>query len=211
MNTSFLNTFHIHRRDMLLKTVAVFLLSLIALLAGCCHCKVARRAPRVVNSPSGIESLIQSRVGKEIFIRHFSVSNAAALPSKIQEHTITFDPKLEGAAPVLITIVTDSSGTVLNSEALDEIPEWKNAPTACAFVVSLQQAIDIALGSGFPPGIKQWKTEFVFDRGGSHYVWRVSTTFSESQGTNGYRGRGSFLFISPLDGTILRKDDWNVM
>ncbi len=107
-----------------------------------------------------------------------------------------------------ISFLVDSTGKVLSDQKIIGIPNCKNGD--CDFNIDEDKAIQIAESNGLEKGIKNWKTDFVWDDKYEKYVWKIISTASQSQGSEGYRGSGSEILIDANNGKVLDSNMWHV-
>ncbi len=99
-------------------------------------------------------------------------------------------------------------GNLVGGQKISGIPDCTNGD--CDYSIDESKAKQIAEAQGLEKGIKNWKTDFVWNDKYENYVWKIISTSSESQGSEGYRGSGKEMLIDANNGKVLESNSWHV-
>ena len=152
---------------------------------------------------------IISKTGEEFFHNNFSLNMADSKELK-DKYLMKYNFKMDGKPYINkeISFMVDSLGSLPAGQNISGIPNCINGN--CDFSVDASKAKQIAEEQGLEKGIKDWKADFVWNDKYENYVWKVISTSSESQGTNGYRGSGNEMIIDANNGKVLESNSWYV-
>ena len=166
-----------------------------------------------INIPDNIieesNQFIISKTGEEFFNKNISLNESKT--AKLDNgYKMIYDFRISGKEYVNeeISFMVDSLGNILDEEEIKGIPDCKN--NNCDFSIDESGAKQIAEKNNFEKGIKDWKTDFVWNEEYSKYVWAIQSTTFEDNGTQGYRGGGEVIFIDASTGEVLGTKGWRV-
>ncbi len=174
-----------------------------------CRCGVEQETNIPANIVKKSNQQIISKTGEDFFHNYFSL-NIADSKEVDSKYLMKYNFKIDGKPFVdkEISFVVDSLGNLADGQKLSGIPNCVN--NACDYSVDETKAKQIADEQGLEKGIKNWKSDFVWNDKYENYVWEIISTSSESQGSNGYRGSGNEMIIDANNGKILESNSWHV-
>jgi hypothetical protein len=85
-----------------------------------------------------------------------------------------------------------------------------NFPEQCDFNIDEQKARQLAEEYALNPGIRDWKTGFVWDYKLERYVWKIISTLTELGEGDHYKATGQEVVIDPNTGEIIAFNDWRI-
>ena len=187
--------------------LSLFLLSLIALISCRCSADEDMKIPFSIVEKSNQK--IISKTGEDFFHNNYYL-NIADSKEVNGKYLMKYSFKIDGKPYVNkeISFLVDSLGNLAAGQKLSGIPNCAN--NACDYSVDETKAKQIAEKEGLEKGIKDWKSDFVWNDKYENYVWKIISTSSESQGSNGYRGSGNEMIIDANSGKVLESNDWHV-
>lgn len=109
-----------------------------------------------------------------------------------------------------ITFMVDTTGSVLKNLEISGIPEVKKHPEQCEFNLRKDQAVDIAIAEELPEGVGEWQVSFRWSAEFKRYVWHILTTISEMGSGDNYKAKGEEIILSPANGDIIARREWNI-
>jgi hypothetical protein len=152
---------------------------------------------------------IISKTGEEFFDKNISFNENKTV--KLDNgYKMVYDFMIPGKEYVNeeISFMIDSLGNILKEEGIKGIPDCIN--NNCDFSIDESDAKQIALKNNFEKGIKDWKTDFVWNEEHGKYAWAIQSTTFEDEGAQGYRGGGEVIFIDASTGEVLGTKGWRV-
>lgn len=109
-----------------------------------------------------------------------------------------------------IRFTTDSLGNVLEQYEVVGIPDCIINPDDCDFVVDETVVRQIADQNNLAKGIRNWKTDFLWNNSYNKYVWEIISTTKESKNEDYYRAEGEKIIIDANNASVLSKDNWKI-
>ncbi len=187
----------------------ILLLLIFPILIIGCSCGVEQETNIPANVIKKSNQRIISKTGEDFFKNNFSL-NMADSKKFDSKYLMMYNFKMDGKPFVYkeISFMVDSLGELPAGQKIAGIPNCANGD--CDYSVDESKAKQIAEGHGLEKGIKDWKSEFVWNDKYENYVWEVISTSSESQGSNGYRGSGNEMIIDANNGKVLESNSWHV-
>jgi hypothetical protein len=188
------------------------LIILAAIFQFSCQCD---KIQKVNGIPSTViersQSIFISKMTAEGFNKYIKYSiDRSQFNGRFYEIVYLFHPNVAGADTIPITLSMDTLNNVLYPDVLKEIPDLVSTAYKGEFAVAQKDARHIAELEHFPAGIKDWDIRFIYEPQLNKYVWSVITTFEQSAGSNGMRGKGKIMILDPVDGSVLKINDWNI-
>ncbi len=193
------------------------LIGLLAVIAGvtffACSCSCTDSQSTVPdNIVKSSNRFIVSRVGQEFLDKYIKpdYQESKKIDSKyymVYNFRMPDKPYVDSK----IKFEVDSTGHIVNQENVIGLPDCGADPGKCEFNINEEQARQIAKDNDFKEGIKDWKVEFKWDPKYNQYVWSILSTFEESQGSNGMRGKGEIMLIDPNSGKVVSTHPWRIM
>jgi len=152
---------------------------------------------------------ITSQTGEEFFNNNISLNQHKTI-KRDNGYIMVYDFRISGKEYVNkeISFRVDSAGNIMKEKDIKGIPDCLN--NNCDFSIDELKAKQIAADNNFEKGIKDWKTDFVWNEEHGQYVWAIQSTTFESNGLQGYRGGGEIIFIDASSGKVLDTKGWRV-
>lgn len=184
--------------------------AVILLFSGCgCSCDSAQEADIPENVIKNADQVVIARTGKDFFDQYIKLDlnrSKVISPDYFVVYRLVIPEKPYVNETIEFTVNTE--GNLNNNFAVTGIPEC--ASGGCAFEISEEEAIDIALKAGTNKEVKEWKAAFAWNEKFNKYVWRVVAVTSESPNSQGGRSSGKDLLIDANSGEVLENNDWHV-
>jgi len=174
-----------------------------------CNCgnKTQTKVPYKILEKSN--QFIISKTGEEFFKNNIFLNQDKTV-KRDTGYIIVYDFRIPGKEYVNeeISFMVDSAGNLVNKKDIKGIPDCLN--NNCDFSINESKAKQIAADNHFEKGIKDWKTDFVWNEEHEKYVWAIQSTTFETEGAQGYRGGGEIIFIDASSGKVLDTKGWRV-
>ncbi len=193
----------------IIKAAFLFPGLLASLMIFSCRCpsETEMKIPRNVIEKSNQQ--IIAKTGDEFFKNNFNLDLTGS-KNLNGKYLMKYDFKVESKPFVdeEISFMVDSTGKLIDGQKISGIPNCVNGD--CDFSIVESEAKQIAASNKLEKGIKDWKTDFVWNDRFKKYVWKIISTTSESQGSEGYRGSGNEMIIDANNGKVLETNAWHV-
>jgi len=157
------------------------------------------------------DQFIISKTGDDLFEKYITVDFSLSKhiePNYLMVYKFYMPEK--SFVDELIRFTVDSTGKVLTQYEVVGIPNCNSNPNDCDFVVDEMIAKQIATQNGVSKGIKDWKTDFVWNSKFNKYVWEIISTTKESKNGDNTRAEGEKIVIDANNSSVLSKDSWKI-
>jgi hypothetical protein len=157
------------------------------------------------------DQFIISKTGDDLFKKYITVDFSLSKhiePNYLMVYKFYMPEK--SFVDEVIRFTVDSTGKVLTQYEVVGIPNCNSNPNYCDFVVDEMIAKQIATQNGVSKGIKDWKTDFVWNSKFNKYVWEIISTTKESKNGDNTPSEGEKIVIDANNSSVLSKDSWKI-
>jgi hypothetical protein len=193
--------------------IIIFLFSAFIFYSGCtCKpCQEQEESQIPLNVLKKADQFIISKTGDEFFKKYITIDflqSKHISPNYLMVYKFYMPEK--SFIDEVIRFNTDSLGNVLTQFEVVGIPDCNANSMDCDFIVDEKIAKQIATQNGIAKGIKDWKTDFVWDSKYNKYVWEIHCTIKENKSEDYYRAEGEKIIIDANNSSVLSKDSWKI-
>lgn len=201
-------------------TLTILILFSSLLLYGCA-CTSAKQntisltSEKKTQIPAGIiqkgNEVISSRTGDDFFEKFIKFNSVKSI--EIPEgYYLAYSFTMSGKDYIdeEISFILDKQGILKPGFDIAGIPECNSDTSKCQFNITREMAVDIAGKADLQQGIREWSVSFEWDSKLGKYIWLISSTLSESTGSQGKKGKGEKLLIDANSGEVISKTEWKV-